>query len=122
MKDILKDIRAWFMRQLCWWGASKEYRKYWREQNKFLKELLEQSKRKPMAKQGWYENGFDEGRIQERQRIKERLKILKEDIYRVRLDVNVIVCDCGEKYKDSDLDLSVGYVEKALKELLNQFK
>ena len=35
-------------------------------------------------------------------------------IERIRLDVDVIICKCGEKYKDSDLDLSVQELEEAL--------
>lgn len=49
----------------------------------------------------------------------ERRRILQEvlkAVERIRLDVDVIVCDCGEKYKDSDLDLSVGNLEKIIKE------
>ena len=38
-------------------------------------------------------------------------------VERVRLDVDVIICDCGEKYKDSDLDLSVGELEKEISQL-----
>lgn len=50
----------------------------------------------------------------DRDRIKGVLENVQEEVRRVRLDVNVIVCDCGEKYKDSDLDLSVGDLEEAL--------
>ena len=39
----------------------------------------------------------------------------------VRLDVDVIVCDCGEKYRDSDLDISTAelldHITKREKEL-----
>jgi len=35
-------------------------------------------------------------------------------IERIRLDVDVIICECGGKYKDSDLDLSVQELEEAL--------
>ena len=47
----------------------------------------------------------------ERQKQEEVIKPLVE---RIRLDVDCIICDCGEKYKDSDLDLSVGELEEAL--------
>ena len=47
--------------------------------------------------------------------VQERIKPFVE---RVRLDVEVIVCNCGEKYKDSDLDISVGDLEKALQQPL----
>ena len=43
---------------------------------------------------------------------------IKPFVERVRLDVEVMVCDCGEKYKDSDLDISVGDLEKALQQPL----
>ena len=46
---------------------------------------------------------------------RERIQPLVE---RIRLDVEVIVCDCGEKYKDSDLDISVGDLEQALQKPL----
>ena len=48
--------------------------------------------------------------------VQERIKPFVE---RVRLDVEVMVCDCGEKYKDSDLDISVGDLEQALTEVSN---
>jgi len=51
---------------------------------------------------------------------------MKEKAERIRLDVNVIVCDCGEPYKESDLDLSVkeledtiSYLEEIIKSLNN---
>ena len=43
----------------------------------------------------------------------ERRRVLPY-IERIRLDVDVIICKCGEKYKDSDLDLSVQELEEAL--------
>lgn len=53
---------------------------------------------------------------------KERVRKIKEKVERVRLDVDVIKCDCGEPYKDSDLDLSVGELEQALDTLLDNLK
>lgn len=50
---------------------------------------------------------YARGKSEERGRIKPLLE-------RIRLDVNVIKCDCGEPYKDSDLDISVGDLEEAL--------
>jgi hypothetical protein len=47
----------------------------------------------------------------------EIVKKLKPFVERVRLDVDVIICDCGEPYKDSDLDLSLGELEKELSDL-----
>jgi hypothetical protein len=43
-------------------------------------------------------------------------------VERVRLDVDVIKCDCGEPYKDSDLDLSVGELEQALDQVIDIVK
>jgi hypothetical protein len=43
-------------------------------------------------------------------------------VKRVRLDVDVIKCDCGEPYKDSDLDLSVGELEQALDQVIDILK
>ena len=39
---------------------------------------------------------------------------LKPFVERIRLDVDVIICDCGEPYKDSDLDGSLKELEDAL--------
>ena len=61
---------------------------------------------------------FEETLQAERQKREEVVEAERERIKpfvkRVRLDVDVIICDCGEKYKDSDLDLSVGELEKTL--------
>ena len=54
--------------------------------------------------------------LAEQAKVKEVLEKMKPFIERIRLDVDVIVCDCGEKYKDSDLDLSVGELEHFAKE------
>ena len=54
--------------------------------------------------------------------VEKEIDKLKEAIERVRLDVDVIICDCGEKYKDSDLDLSVGDLEKTFKEIKEAIK
>ncbi len=45
--------------------------------------------------------------------VKERERI-QPFVERVRLDVDVIVCDCGEPYKNSDLDLSVSELEQTI--------
>jgi hypothetical protein len=52
--------------------------------------------------------------LTQRQEIVEKLKPFVE---RMRLDVDVTICDCGEPYKDSDLDLSLGELEKELSDL-----
>ena len=52
-------------------------------------------------------------------RLVERIRPFVE---RVRLDVDVIKCDCGEPYKDSDLDLSVGELEQALDQVIDIVK
>lgn len=45
---------------------------------------------------------------------RESIEEVIEAVERVRLDVDVIVCGCGEAYKNSDLDLSVGDLKRAI--------
>ena len=49
-----------------------------------------------------------------RARVEERARVLKL-AERIKLDVDVIVCDCGEPYRDSDLSISVGELLATLK-------
>lgn len=64
-------------------------------------------------------NWLTQALLTERQAIIEKIKPLVE---RVRLDVDVIVCDCGEKYKDSDLDFILGDLEKEISRLQEELK
>ena len=40
-------------------------------------------------------NKLDQARAEERERMREKLE-------RIKLDMDVVMCDCGEPYKDSD--------------------
>ena len=51
-----------------------------------------------------------------------KIKDIKEKADRLKLDIDVIVCDCGEKYKDSDLSISMKDLQDCLKSRLKQFK